>query len=86
MSYEAGYGAAYAEIYTALDDPDHPDHCDGCRPCEVMKTTIHWTMQNLSRRLSSEKFFTLARILASAENKRIAGRMVADAGAGHESQ
>ena len=79
MSYEAGYGAAYAEIYAALDDPDHPRHCDGCRPCEVMKATIHWTMQNLSRRLSSEEFFTLAKILASAESKAVAERNTADA-------
>ena len=76
MSYEAGHAAgrdaAYAEIYAALDDLDHPRRCDGCRPCEVMKTTLEWMMQGLSRRLSQEEFYTLARVLKSAEEKAMA--------------
>ena len=73
MSYEAGYAAgrdsAYAEIYATLDDLDHPRRCDGCRPCEVMKATLEWMMQGVSRRLSQEEFYTLARVLKSAEEK-----------------
>ena len=69
MTYEAGYNAAYAEIYAALDDLDHPRRCDGCRPCEAMKATLEWMMQGLSRRLSQEEFYTLAKVLKSAEEK-----------------
>ena len=47
----AGYKAAYAEIYVALDDLDHPSHCDGCRLCEVMKATLEWSMLGQGRRL-----------------------------------
>ena len=65
----AGYNAAYAEIYAALDDLDHPRHCDGCRPCEVMKETLSWTMRSLSRHLSQDEFYTLASILAKAEGE-----------------
>ena len=76
MSYEAGYtagyNAAYAEIYGALEDLDHPRHCDGYRPCEVMKATLEWMMQGLSRRLSQEEFYTPARVLAKAEEKAVA--------------
>ena len=72
MTYEAGYNAAYAEIYAALDDLDHPRRCDGCRPCEVMKSVLEWMMQGLSRRLSQEEFYTLARVLKSAEEKAMA--------------
>ncbi|MYC38260.1 MAG: hypothetical protein F4X66_15305 [Chloroflexi bacterium] len=76
MSYEAGYtagrDAAYAEIYTTLDDLDHPRHCDGCRPCEVIKSVLEWMMQGMSRRLSQEEFYTLARVLKSAEGNAMA--------------
>ena len=72
MSYEAGYAAgrdtAYSEIYAALDDLDHARKCDGCRPCEVMKATLEWMMQGLIRRLSQDEFYTLARVLKSAES------------------
>ncbi|MYC38087.1 MAG: hypothetical protein F4X66_14405 [Chloroflexi bacterium] len=71
MKYEAGYNAAYAEIYAALDDLDHPRRCDGCRPCEVMKATLEWMMQGLSRRLTQEEFYSLARVLKSAEGNAI---------------
>ncbi len=75
MSYEAGHAdgrdAAYAEIYAALDDLDHARHCEGCRPCEVMKETLMWTMRGLSRDLGQDDFYTLARILKSAEEKAI---------------
>ncbi len=64
---DAGYNQAYTEIYAALDDLDHPRHCDGCRPCEVMKATLAWSMQSLSRRLTQEEFYALAKILAKAE-------------------
>lgn len=74
MSYEAGYNAAHAEIYAALDDLDHPRRCDGCRPCGVMKTSIEWAMRNLSRRLSQDEFYALARILAKAETTATRGR------------
>ncbi len=71
MSYEAGFAAgrdaAYVEIYTALDDLDHARRCDGCRACEVMKETLMWTMRGLSRDLGQDDFYTLARILATAE-------------------
>ena len=73
MSWKAGrtvgYNADYAEIYAALDDLHHPRHCDGCRPCEVMKATLEWMVQGLSRRLSQEEFYTLASILAKAETR-----------------
>ena len=69
-SYEAGYNAAYAEIYATLDDLDHPRHCDGCRPCEVMKATMEWAMQSLSRKLTQDEFYALARLLARAEAKQ----------------
>ena len=72
--YEDGYNAAYAEIYAALDDLDHARKCDGCRPCEVMKATLEWMMQGLSRRLSQDEFYTLARILAKAETRAIQER------------
>ena len=78
MSWKAGrtvgYHMAYAEIYEALDDLDHARKCDGCRPCEVMKATLAWSMQGLSRSLSQEDFYTLARILKSAEEKAQAER------------
>ena len=67
--HATGYNAAYAEIYAALDDLDHPRRCDSCRPCEVMKATLECMMQGLSRRLSQEEFYTLARVLKSAEGK-----------------
>ena len=72
MSYEVGYNAAYTEIYSALDDLDHARTCKGCRPCEVMQATLEWTMQGLSRRLTQDEFYTLARILKSAEEKATA--------------
>ena len=74
VNYEAGYNAAYAEIYATLDDEDHPRKCTGCRPCEVMKATIEWTMRSLSRRLSQDEFYALARILAKAETTATRGR------------
>ena len=66
-SYEDGYNTAYAEIYATLDDLDHPRQCDGCRPCEVMKATMEWAMRSLSRRLTDDEFYALARLLAKAE-------------------
>ena len=36
-----------------------------------MKATLEWTMQGLSRRLTQEEFFTLARIMASADSKAV---------------
>ena len=75
MSYEAGHAAgryaAYAEIYAALDDLDHARHCEGCRPCEVMKATLEWAMRSLSRDLDQDDFYTLARILATAEERSL---------------
>ncbi len=75
MSYEAGYAAgrdaAYVEIYTALDDLDHARRCEGCRACEAMKATLEWMMRGLGRRLTQDEFYTLARILKSAEEKAI---------------
>ena len=70
----AEYDAAYAEIYAALDDLDHARKCGGCRPCEVMKATLEWMMQGLSRRLSQDEFYTLARILAKAETRAMEER------------
>ena len=71
MSWEAGHAAgreaAYAEIYSTLDDLDHARHCDGCCPCEVMQATLTWAMRSLGRNLSQDEFYTLARILAKAE-------------------
>lgn len=71
MSWEAGrdagYNQAYAEIYAALYDLDRPRLCDGCRPCEVTKATLEWAMRSLSRHLSQDEFYPLARILAKAE-------------------
>ena len=72
IEYTAGRDSAYAEIYAALDDLDHARKCDACRPCEVMKATLEWMMQGLSRRLSQEEFYTLARVLKSAEGKVMA--------------
>ena len=69
MSYEDGYNAAYAEIYKALDDPDHPRQCAGCRPCEVMKFVVEWTMQGLGPLLTKEEFNTLATIMAAARDR-----------------
>ena len=66
-SYQDGYNAAYGEIYGALDDLDHPRKCDGCRPCGVMKATMEWAMRSLSRKLTQDEFYALARLLAKAE-------------------
>ena len=75
MSWKAGrtvgYNQAYAEVYAALDDLDHPRHCDGCRACEVMQATLVWSMRSLSRHLSQDEFYTLARILAKAETRAV---------------
>ena len=71
VGFAAGRDAAYVEIYAALDDLDHPRRCDGCRPCEVMKATLEWMMRSLSRRLTQDEFYTLARVLKSAEEKAI---------------
>lgn len=67
--YQAGYDAAYADIYRALDDPDHARHCAGCRPCGVMKSVIEWTMLGLAPALTEEEFETLAGIMASARDR-----------------
>ena len=69
MTYEDGYNAAYAEIYATLDDLDHPHHCGGCRPCGVMRATLEWAMQSLSRKLTQDEFHSLAGLLAKAEAK-----------------
>ena len=37
-----------------------------------MKATLEWMMQGISRRLSQDEFYTLARILKSAEEKAMA--------------
>ena len=67
--YEAGYNAAYTEIYKALDDSDHTRHCAGCRPCGVMKSVIEWTMQGLGPLLTEDEFNTLAGIMAAARDR-----------------
>ena len=81
--YKDGYNAAYAEIYTALDDLGHPRHCAGCRPCEVMKSVIEWTMQGLGPLLTGEEFNTLAGIMASARDRRRGSKGDRRGGLGH---
>ena len=63
-SFQAGYDAAYAEIYAAIDSEDHPGQCGNCRACGAMRSVIEGMMLTLSRKLTEAEFSTLAGILA----------------------
>ena len=70
MSYDDGYRAAYAEIYAAINAEDHVRGCGDCRACGVMRTVIEDMMTTLSRKMTGDEFYTLAKILADL-NARI---------------
>ena len=67
--YQAGYEAAYAEIYAAVESESHPRECGDCRACGVMRTVIEDMMSTLSRKLTEDEFRTLAGILARVNTR-----------------
>lgn len=75
-SYQAGYEAAYTEIYAALESEDHPRNCGDCRACGVMRSVIEDAMLTLSRKLSTEEFFSLASIFAQVNAREEPGRFL----------
>ena len=62
--YQAGYEAAYAEVYAAIQSDKHPRECGHCRACGLMRAVIEDAMFTLGLKLTEEEFSTLAGILA----------------------
>ena len=54
--YQRGYDAALADIYAAIESPDHPRRCGTCRACGVIRSVIESTFKELGKQLPPGDF------------------------------